>query len=73
MRTRAYIGQVLNPLVAVLESKDHGTLILVMGVLADIGYPDAAPYIARIAASKDPGMEEVKAAANRALTRPRHR
>jgi hypothetical protein len=61
--------QVLNPLVAALESKEHGTLIMVMGVLADIGYPDAAPYIARIGASKDAGMQEVQAAANRALTR----
>jgi hypothetical protein len=61
--------QVLNPLVVVLDSKDQGTLITVIGVLADIGYPDAAPYIARLAASNDPGMGEVKSAAGRALAR----
>ncbi|MDB5323148.1 MAG: hypothetical protein JWN40_4779 [Phycisphaerales bacterium] len=60
--------QVLNPLVAVLESKDHGTLITVMGILGEIGYDAASPYIARVYASKDNGMEEVKAAAARALT-----
>ena len=59
---------VLNPLVAVLESKDHDTLITVMGIVSEIGYPAAAPYIARVYASKDAGMDEVKAAAARALT-----
>jgi len=29
--------QVLNPLVAVMESKDQGTLITVMGILGEIG------------------------------------
>jgi hypothetical protein len=61
--------QVLNPLVAVLESKDHPTLITIMGVLGDIGYDASSPYIARVYATKQPGMEEVKAAAARALTR----
>jgi hypothetical protein len=61
--------QVLNPLVAVLESKDPGTLATVIGVLGDIGYPDAAPYIARIGATTQPGMEEVKSAAGRALSK----
>jgi len=61
--------QVLNPLVAVLESKDHATLITVMGVLGEIGYDAASPYIARVYASQQPGMEEVKAAAARALNR----
>jgi hypothetical protein len=60
--------QVLNPLVSVLESKDHGTLITVVGILGEIGHDAAAPYIARLNASKDPGMEEVKAAASRALS-----
>lgn len=60
--------QVLNPLVAVLESKDHPTLITVMGILGDIGYDVSSPYIARVAASPAPGMDEVKAAAARALT-----
>ena len=61
--------QVLNPLVAVLESKDHPTQITVMGILSEIGYDAAAPYIARIAAAKEPGMEEVQAAALRDLAR----
>jgi hypothetical protein len=61
--------QVLNPLVAVLETKDHETLITVMGILGDIGYDAAAPYIARIVASKEPGMEEVQAAGMRDLAR----
>jgi hypothetical protein len=61
--------QVLNPLVAVMESKDHATLITIAGVLGEIGYPDAAPYIARVYATAQPGMEEVKSAAARALTR----
>jgi len=52
--------QVLNPLVATLESKDQGTLVTMIGVLGDIGYPDAAPYTARIEESTKPGMEEVK-------------
>ncbi len=41
--------QVLNPLVATLESKDQQTLVKMIDVLGDIGYPDAAPYIARFA------------------------
>jgi hypothetical protein len=61
--------QVINPLVAVLETKDHETLITVMGILGDIGYDAAAPYIARIVAMKGPGMEEVQAAGTRDLSR----
>src|SRR4051812_44207265 len=61
--------QVLNPLVAVLESKDTGTLTTIIGVLGDMGHPDAAPYIARVYASNQPGMEEVKSAAARALAK----
>lgn len=60
--------QVLNPLVAVLESKDHGTLIMVSGILGEIGYDAASPFIARVNASQAQGMDEVKAAAARALT-----
>jgi hypothetical protein len=59
--------QVLNPLVATLESKDQQTLVKMIEILGEIGYRDAAPYIARIAASNQQGMEEVKSAANRAL------
>src|SRR4029079_4308686 len=61
--------QVLNPLVAVLETKDHETLITIMGILGDIGYDASAPYISRIVASTQPGMDEVKAAGARALAR----
>lgn len=61
--------QVINPLVAVLETKDHETLITVMGILSDIGYDAAAPYIARIVAIKAPGMQEVQAAGTRDLSR----
>jgi hypothetical protein len=61
--------QVLNPLVAVLESKDTATLTTIVGVLGDVGYPDAAPYIARVYANNQPGMAEVKSAAGRALAK----
>jgi hypothetical protein len=60
--------QVLNPLVAVLETKDHQTLITVMGILSEIGYDAAAPYISRVISSKQPGMEEVQAAGMRDLS-----
>jgi hypothetical protein len=59
----------LNPLVAVMESKDRGTLREVAGILGDIGYDAAAPYIARVYASKGEGMDEVKAAMASALAR----
>jgi hypothetical protein len=59
----------LNPLVAVLESKDKGTLITTIGILGDIGYPSAAPYIQRVYETQQPGMEQVKAAAAVALAK----
>lgn len=59
--------QVLNPLVPILESKDQRLLFTVMGVLGEIKYDVAAPYIARVYATKQAGMEEVKSAAGRAL------
>jgi hypothetical protein len=60
---------VLNPLVAVMETKDNARLITVIGVLGDIGYDAAAPYIKRVYENPAPGMEEVKAAAARALAK----
>ena len=54
--------QVLNPLVAVLETKDHETLITVMGILGDIGYDAAAALHCPHRREKEPGMEEVQAA-----------
>jgi hypothetical protein len=59
----------LNPLVAVLESKDKSTLIMAIGILGDINYPSAAPYIQRVYERQDPGMEQVKAAAAVALAK----
>ncbi|HMB94711.1 MAG TPA: hypothetical protein VKK61_01595, partial [Tepidisphaeraceae bacterium] len=38
----------LNPLVAATETKDWDTLAVVVGVLGDLGYPDAAPYVQRL-------------------------
>ncbi len=38
----------LNPLVASTEMKDAETLSAVVGLLGDLGYPDAAPYILRV-------------------------
>ncbi|HSI32959.1 MAG TPA: hypothetical protein VK986_05160, partial [Tepidisphaeraceae bacterium] len=57
----------LNPAVASLESKQSTFLIRVIGALGDMGYGDAAPYIARLHASTDPGTQPIKAAAAQAL------
>src|SRR5436190_698644 len=63
------LGRVaLNPLVAVLESKDPATQIAICGVLGDIGYDAAAPYMARLVASTDTN-QQVKDAASSALSR----
>ena len=59
----------LNPLVASLESKDKGTLITVIGILGDIGYDAAVPYILRVYENKEPGMGQVRAAAAAALAK----
>ena len=59
----------LNPLVASLESKDKGTLITVIGILGDIGYDAAAPYILRVYENKEPGMDQVRSAAASALAK----
>jgi hypothetical protein len=43
------MGQIgLNPLVASTEMQDWDTLTTVVGVLGELGYPGAAPYIARL-------------------------
>ncbi len=58
----------LNPLVAATEMKDWDTLTTVVGVLGDLGYDAAAPYVARLIESKEtPGA--VKAAAAEAFAR----
>jgi hypothetical protein len=59
----------LNPLVAVLESKDKSTLIMAIGILGDIHYDAAAPYILRVYETKEPGMDQVKSAAAVALAK----
>jgi hypothetical protein len=58
----------LNPLTAATEMKDWDTLSVVVGVLGDLGYPSAAPYIARLFESKETPAS-VKAAALDSLTR----
>lgn len=58
----------LNPLVASTEMKDWDTLTVVLGVLGDLGYQSAAPYVARVYESgQTPGP--VKAAAAEALAK----
>jgi hypothetical protein len=59
----------LNPLVAVLESKDKNTLIMAIGILGDIQYDAAVPYILRVYQTEQPGMEQVKSAAAVALAK----
>ena len=59
----------LNPLMACTEMKqDQATLITLLSVMANIGYSDEIPYIARLATDKDTSPA-VKAAANKALER----
>jgi CheY-like chemotaxis protein len=59
---------VLNPLVAVTETKNQELLIPVVTTLGDIGYSAAIPYLDRLVASKD-ATPAVKSAAAQALTR----
>jgi hypothetical protein len=60
---------VLNPLVACTEMKnDPGTLISLIDVMANIGYGDEVPYLAKLAGGQDVAPA-VKAAATRALQR----
>jgi hypothetical protein len=66
MRDMGQIG--LNPLVAATEMRDWDTLTTVVGVLGELGYPGAAPYIARLLESQDT-PPPVKAVASEALAR----
>jgi hypothetical protein len=58
----------LNPLVAATEMKDWDTLTVVVGVLGDLGYGSAAPYVARVFESQET-PPTVKSAAADALSR----
>ena len=55
---------VLNPLCAVTESKNSDLLVPVIGVLGDLGYGAAVPYLDRIVNSKDLPPAARDAAAN---------
>lgn len=57
---------VLNPLVASLEMKDQDALVMVVGVLADLGYESAVPYIADLRTRRD-SPQAVREAADTAL------
>ncbi len=59
---------VLNPLVAATESKNPDVLIPVVGVLGDLGYGAAVPYLDRLAIS-DTTPPAARAAATSALQR----
>lgn len=56
----------LNPLVASLEMKDQDALVMVIGVLADLGYEASVPYIADLRARRDTPLA-VREAADAAL------
>lgn len=57
----------LNPLVMALNMKDQVTREILVRALGSLGYPQAAPYLARIL-TNDPGASpQVKAAAGEAL------
>jgi hypothetical protein len=56
----------LSPLVAATEMKDWDTLVTVANVLGDLGYDDAAPYLARLTTAQETPTQ-VKAAAAAAL------
>jgi hypothetical protein len=58
----------LSPLLAATEMKDADTLATICGVLGDLGYRDAVPYLAKIVASADT-TEPVKTAASDAISR----
>jgi len=57
----------LSPAVSALDSKQGPFLVRMVGTLGDMGYGDAAPYIARLYASADPAHQSVKVAAAQAL------
>lgn len=58
----------LNPLVAVTESKNPDLLIPVCGVLGELGYSAAVPYLAKVAADQNI-PPAARAAASSALAR----
>ena len=58
----------LNPLVAATEMKDWQTLGVVLGVLGDLGYDAAVPYVARAFESPD-SPPAIKAAAAEAMAK----
>lgn len=43
----------VNPLTAATEMKDWDTLLVVVGALGDLGYEDAAPFLARLVESSE--------------------
>ena len=43
----------VNPLTAATEMKDWDTLLVVVGALGDLGYDDAAPFLARLVESSE--------------------
>lgn len=55
----------LNPLVAATTTSDTGLLLQVIGMLGDLGYDAAAPYLAAVAESKGatPAIKEAVAVA----------
>ncbi len=66
MRNLGKLG--LNAEVAATYSSDPGTLIEVIGVLGDIGYDSAVPYLARLTGSPDV-PDSVHDAATKALAK----
>lgn len=58
----------INPLLAALSVKHEPTLQVVVDTLGKIGYPQALPYLQRLAASKDAG-EAVRRMAADAINR----
>jgi len=57
----------LNPLVMALNMKDQVTREIIVRALGSIGYPQAAPYLARIISNDPSASPQVKAAAGEAL------
>jgi hypothetical protein len=58
----------INPLVAATESDNTALVGIVVGLLGDLGYDAAVPYLARLVES-DKSSAEVKQAATEAITR----
>ncbi len=69
-RALADMGRVtLNPLVASLELKDADALVMIVGVLADLGFESTVPYLVdlRDRADTNPAVKEAAQAALRNL------